>query len=121
MSSLALQAAEILSAQGIECTVIDPRWVVPVAQSVLSMASEHRLVVTIEDGVKVGGIGTRVRQDLRDAQIDTALTELGLPDEFLEHATRDEILERVGLTAEAVAEQISLQVSGQRVPHARPQ
>ena len=121
MSRVALDAAEILSGRGIGCTVIDPRWIVPVAKSVLAMAAEHRLVVTIEDGVKVGGIGTRVRQDLRDAQIDTALTELGLPDEFLEHATRDEILERVGLTADAVAEQISLQVTGQRIPHARPQ
>ncbi|MDE2592045.1 MAG: 1-deoxy-D-xylulose-5-phosphate synthase [Actinomycetales bacterium] len=121
MSRVALDAAEILSGRGIGCTVIDPRWIVPVAKSVLAMAAEHRLVVTIEDGVKVGGIGTRVRQDLRDAQIDTALTELGLPDEFLEHATRDEILERVGLTADAVAEQIILQVTGQRIPHARPQ
>jgi 1-deoxy-D-xylulose-5-phosphate synthase len=71
------------------------------------------------DGVKVGGVGTRIRQDLRDAQIDTALTELGLPDEFLEHATRDEILERVGLTAPAIASQIAQQVAGLRVPHAR--
>ena len=120
MSNLALAAADLLAAEGIGCTVIDPRWVVPVPKSVLELAAEHRLVVTIEDGVKVGGIGTRVRQDLRDAQIDTALTELGLPDEFLEHASREEILERVGLTAEAVAKQISQQVTGQRIPHARP-
>ena len=120
MSNLALAAADLLAAEGIGCTVIDPRWVVPVPKSVLELAAEHRLVVTIEDGVKVGGIGTRVRQDLRDAQIDTALTELGLPDEFLEHASREEILERVGLTAEAVAKQIIQQVTGQRIPHARP-
>ncbi len=120
MSNLALAAADLLAAEGIGCTVIDPRWVVPVPKSVLELAAEHRLVVTIEDGVKVGGIGTRVRQDLRDAQIDTALTELGLPDEFLEHASRDEILDRVGLTADAVAKQISQQVAGQRIPHARP-
>ena len=119
MANMALAAADLLADQGIGCTVVDPRWVVPVPKSVLDLAADHRLVVTLEDGVKVGGIGTRVRQDLRDAQIDTALTELGLPDEFLEHATRDEILERVGLTAENVAKQISLQVSGQRIPHAR--
>ena len=99
--------------------MVDPRWVVPVPKSVLELARTHRLVVTIEDGVKVGGVGTRIRQDLRDAQIDTALTELGLPDEFLEHATRDEILERVGLTAPAIASQIAQQVAGLRVPHAR--
>jgi 1-deoxy-D-xylulose-5-phosphate synthase len=84
------------------------------------MASEHRLVVTIEDGIKVGGIGTRVRQDMRAAQVDTALNEVGLPDEFLEHASRAQIMERVGMTAQAIARDIVAQVVGSRVPHARP-
>jgi 1-deoxy-D-xylulose-5-phosphate synthase len=77
-------------------------------------------VVTIEDGIKVGGIGTRVRQDMRAAQVDTALNEIGLPDEFLEHASRAQIMERVGLTAQAIARDIVAQVVGSRVPHARP-
>jgi 1-deoxy-D-xylulose-5-phosphate synthase len=76
--------------------------------------------VTIEDGIKVGGIGTRVRQDMRSAQVDTALTEVGLPDEFLEHASRGEILDRVGLTAQSIARDIVAQVVGSRIPHARP-
>jgi 1-deoxy-D-xylulose-5-phosphate synthase len=76
-------------------------------------------VVTIEDGVRVGGIGTRIRQDLRAAQIDTALNELGLPDEFLEHANRNEILDRVGLKAQDIAQEIVAQVLGSRVPHAK--
>jgi len=92
---------------------------VPVPSSVLRMAADHRLVVTIEDGVKVGGVGTRVRQDLRAAQIDTALTEIGLPDEFLEHATRGQILDRVGLNAQTIARDITAQVLGARIPHAR--
>ena len=117
---VALKVAELLSAQGIGATVIDPRWVVPVRESVLELASKHRLVVTLEDGVRVGGIGTRIRQDLRAAQIDTALNELGLPDEFLEHASRSEIMERVGLTAQSIAQEIVAQVVGARVPHAKP-
>lgn len=120
MASTALRVAQLLEAQGIGATVVDPRWVVPVPKSVLEMAGKHRLVVTIEDGVKVGGIGTRVRQDMRSAQIDTALNELGLPDEFLEHASRSEILERVGLTPQAIARDIVAQVVGARVPHAKP-
>lgn len=120
MAETALEVAKSLSAQGIGATVVDPRWVVPVPKSVVELSRNHRLVVTIEDGVKVGGIGTRVRQDLRDAQIDTALTEIGLPDEFLEHASRGQILERVGLTAQAIARDIVAQVLGARVPHARP-
>jgi 1-deoxy-D-xylulose-5-phosphate synthase len=120
MASVGLQVAELLAAQGIGSTVVDPRWVVPVAKSVVEMASEHRLVVTIEDGIKVGGIGTRVRQDMRAAQVDTALNEVGLPDEFLEHASRAQIMERVGMTAQAIARDIVAQVVGSRVPHARP-
>ena len=119
MANTALQVAELLAAQGIGATVIDPRWVVPVAESVVQLAASHRLVVTIEDGVRVGGIGTRIRQALRAAEVDTALNELGLPDEFLEHATRGEILERVGLTAQTIARDIVAQVLGAKVPYAR--
>jgi 1-deoxy-D-xylulose-5-phosphate synthase len=119
MAATALQTAELLRAQGIGATVIDPRWVVPVPKTVLDEAAKHRLVVTIEDGVKVGGIGTRIRQDMRTAQIDTALNEIGLPDEFLEHASRDEILERVGLTAKQIAHDVVAQVLGAKVPHAK--
>lgn len=120
MSQTALKVAELLAAQGIGATVIDPRWVVPVRESVMDLASKHRLVVTLEDGVKVGGIGTRIRQDLRAHQIDTALNELGLPDEFLEHASRNEILDRVGLSPQTIAQDIVAQVLGAKVPHAKP-
>jgi 1-deoxy-D-xylulose-5-phosphate synthase len=120
MASVGLEVSTLLAAQGIGATVIDPRWVVPVAESVIELAAKHRLVVTIEDGIKVGGIGTRVRQDMRAAQVDTALNEVGLPDEFLEHASRAEIMERVGLTAQSIAHDIVAQVVGSRVPHARP-
>lgn len=120
MAETGLSVAKLLAAQGIGSTVIDPRWVVPVASSVLDLARDHRLVVTIEDGIRVGGIGTRVRQDLRAAQIDTALSEIGLPDEFLEHASRAEILDRVGLNPQDIAMEIVAQVVGARVPHARP-
>ncbi|MCU1422791.1 MAG: dxs [Microbacteriaceae bacterium] len=120
MAELGLQVAERLAAQGIGATVVDPRWVVPVPQSIIELSAEHRLVVTIEDGIRVGGIGTRIRQDLRSAGVDTALTELGLPDEFIGHATRDQILEDVGLTPQSIARDVVAQVLGSRIPVARP-
>ena len=103
MSSIALEAAGILSSEGISSTVIDPRWVVPVSPSIVQLAETHRLVVSLEDGVRVGGIGTRIRQALRDGGVDTGVTELGTPEEFLPHASRSELLEYSGLTAEAIA------------------
>ena len=120
MARLGLEVAERLAAQGIGASVVDPRWVVPVPRSLLDIAAQYRLVVSIEDGIRVGGIGTRIRQDLRAAGIDTAVDELGLPDEFLEHGTRDELLEEVGLTAQRIARDIESQVLGTRVPMARP-
>ena len=120
MAKLALQVSERLAAQGIGATVIDPRWVIPVSPSIIDLAAQHRLVVTIEDGIRVGGIGTRIRQELRAAGVDTAVDELGLPDEFIPQASRDEILADVGLTDQQIARDIVSQVLGQRIPVARP-
>jgi 1-deoxy-D-xylulose-5-phosphate synthase len=120
MAKLGLQVAERLAAQGIGATVVDPRWVVPVPKSIIELSASHRIVVSIEDGVRVAGIGTRIRQDLRAAGVDTAVTELGLPDEFLDHGTRDQILERVGLTPQQIARDLVSQVLGSKIPVARP-
>ena len=119
MATLGLQVAARLADQGIGATVIDPRWVVPVPKSVIGLAAAHRLVVTIEDGVRVGGIGTRVRQDLRAADVDTAVTELGLPDEFIDHASRAQIFEAVGLTPQVIARDVTAMVLGSKIPVAR--
>ena len=120
MAHLAVDVAERLRAQGIGATVVDPRWVVPVQPSIVELAASHRLVITIEDGIRVGGIGTRVRQVLREAGVDTAVDELGVPDEFIDHATREQILEDAGLTAAKIAQDVVAQVLGTRIPVARP-
>ena len=118
---LAMDVAQRVQAQGIGVTVVDPRWVVPVPRSVVELAREHRIVITLEDGVRVGGIGTRVRQDLRAAGVDTPVDELGLPDAFIDHAERSEILADSGLSAQAIARDIVHQVLGTgRLPIARP-
>ena len=120
MAEIGLEVAVRLADQGIGATVIDPRWVVPVPKSVIALAAKHRLVVTIEDGIRVGGIGTRIRQELRAAGVDTALNELGLPDEFIEHGSRAEILEEAGLTPQQIARDVVEQVLGSKIPVARP-
>lgn len=121
MAAVALEAASLLAEQGITSTVIDPRWVVPVAESVADLARSHRLLISLEDGIRVGGVGTRIRQALRDAEVDTAVSELGTPDEFPEHASRNELLEAAGLTAAQIAADVSAQVRGVKIPIARPE
>ncbi|MDN3494347.1 1-deoxy-D-xylulose-5-phosphate synthase [Planococcus sp. APC 4015] len=121
MAHLAVDVAERLRAQGIGATVVDPRWAIPVQPSIVELAASHRLVITIEDGIRVGGIGTRVRQVLREAGIDTAVDELGVPDEFIDHATREQIMEDAGLTPAKIAQDVVSQVLGTRIPVARPE
>ncbi|MFP1602296.1 1-deoxy-D-xylulose-5-phosphate synthase [Microbacterium sp. 2216-1] len=118
-AELGLKAAQSLETHGIGVTVIDPRWVIPVQQSVIDLSARHRLVITLEDGIRAGGIGTRVRQVLRESGVDTAVDELGLPDEFIDHATRDEILADAGLTAEKITADVIAQIGGTRLPVAK--
>ena len=118
---LAVRVAGLLGQQGIGATVVDPRWILPVSEDLVRLSAEHRLVVTLEDGVRVGGFGSRLRQILRVAQVDTGLHEVGIPAEFLEHAQRDEILSRLGITDKQIAMEVVEQVVGTRVPKAKPQ
>lgn len=120
MSELALDVSGRLGAQGISSTVVDPRWVLPVPSSIIALAARHRIVIVIEDGVRAGGVGSRIRQEMRAAGVDTALNEVGLPVEFLAHGTRAEVLECVGLTAQQVTHDVVAQVLGTKVPFARP-
>ncbi len=119
MAHIAVDVAQRLRAQGIGATVVDPRWAIPVQPSIVELAASHRLVITIEDGIRVGGIGTRVRQVLREAGVDTAVDELGVPDEFIDHASREEIFQDAGLTPARIAQDVVAQVLGTRIPVAR--
>jgi 1-deoxy-D-xylulose-5-phosphate synthase len=109
---LGVQAAERLAAQGIGVTVVDPRWVQPVPDALLDLATEHRLVVTVEDGGRHGGVGSAVAEALSAAGIDVPVRRLGLDQEFLAHASRGQVLAAAGLTDADVARRITEWVSG---------
>ena len=103
MAETAVDVAARLEAQGIGVTVVDPRWVKPVDPAIVELAREHRLVVSVEDNGRVGGCGTALLQALNDAGVDTPFRLHGIPQEFLGHAKRAAILERIGLTPQALA------------------
>jgi 1-deoxy-D-xylulose-5-phosphate synthase len=112
MARLALEVADRVAAQGISATVVDPRWVVPVPAELTGLAARHRLVVTVEDNSRVGGVGARVSQSLRAAGVDVPTRDLGIPPEFLAHGSRAEVLAEAGLTAQEVARQVVELVAG---------
>src|SRR5579864_82035 len=107
LAGIALAAAERLAALGTGATVVDPRWVKPVAPELVSLADGYRLVVTVEDNVRVGGAGSAVAQALRDAGVDVPLRDLGIPPRFLAHGKRQDILAEVGLTPDAIVDTVA--------------
>jgi 1-deoxy-D-xylulose-5-phosphate synthase len=94
---------ERLADQGIGVTVVDPVWALPVNPTLVRLADEHQLVVTIEDNGVVGGCGARLAQELRLAEVDTPLREFGIPQQFLEHGSRAELLAAIGLNPQEIA------------------
>ncbi len=115
-SHVAVQVAAELGRRGYGVTVVDPRWVRPVPIELVGLASEHKLVVTIEDGVRSGGIGDAVAKLLRDNELDVPLRDLGVPVQWIEHGTRAEILTELGLTAPEITEQVTKWVSAVTSP-----
>jgi len=103
MAEVAVDVADRLVAQGIGVTVVDPRWVKPVDPAIVELAREHRLVVSVEDNGRVGGCGAVLLQTLNDAGVTTPFRLHGIPQEFLTHAKRGAILDRIGLTSQTIA------------------
>ncbi|MEY7973533.1 1-deoxy-D-xylulose-5-phosphate synthase [Saccharomonospora xinjiangensis] len=111
-AELGLAAADRLADQGIGVTVVDPRWVLPVPEELVSLSESHRLVVTLEDSGRHGGFGSALAAALRDADSDVPLRDLGVPQRFLEHGSRDEVLASIGLTAQDVARRVTEWAAG---------
>jgi len=107
MAVMCVQTADRLADQGIGVTVVDPRWVKPVDPALAGAAAEHRLVVTVEDNGRTGGFGDAVCRLLRDAGVSTPVQTYGLPQEFLTHGKREEILEQAGLVPQHLARRIT--------------
>ncbi len=108
MVPLALAAARLLAAHGLQATVINARFAKPVdAEAIGAAARSCRLLVTLEEHAVSGGFGTAVLEALAAGGAALPRTLLiGAPDRFIEHGTRAELLERLGFTAGAVTERI---------------
>jgi 1-deoxy-D-xylulose-5-phosphate synthase len=104
---LGLDVADRLADQGIGVTVVDPRWVLPVPPALVELAAGHRLVVSVEDCGRHGGFGSALAGALRDADCDVPLRDVGLPQRFLEHGSRPDVLAAAGLTAQDVARRVT--------------
>ena len=107
MAMTCLVAADRLADQGIGVTVVNPRWVKPVDPALAGEARRARLVVTVEDNGVAGGFGDAVCRLLRDTGVPTPARTFGIPQRFLAHGSRDEVLDEIGLVPQHLARQIT--------------
>ncbi|GJM38400.1 MAG: 1-deoxy-D-xylulose-5-phosphate synthase [Acidimicrobiales bacterium] len=96
-------AAALLAEDGIDATVYDPRLVAPLDPAMIDDAAGHRVVVTVEDGLRVGGAGAGVRDALGERDADCRVRVLGVPTEYVPHGDPDSIHAGFGLDATGIA------------------
>jgi 1-deoxy-D-xylulose-5-phosphate synthase len=106
MATTALAAAADLGRAGVPVTVVDPGWLLPVDTALVAAAARHRLVVTVEDNGVAGGYGDAFARALRAAGVGTELLTLGLPQRFLPHGDRDQVLSGQGLDVTGVVTRV---------------
>ncbi len=103
MAAMAVEAASQAYREGVGVTVIDPRWVKPLPQSLVTMATRYKSVVVLEDGIRHGGIASTISEMFRDAGLQVPIHSIGVPLKFLEHAKRGQILSELGVTAQQIS------------------
>lgn len=103
-----VEAADILARRGIGVTVVDPRWILPIHPALIHLAARHRITVTAEDGIRVGGVGSCLTQAGADAGLATPIINLGPPRAFLPRGRRPDLLTAYGLDSEGIAGSITL-------------
>jgi 1-deoxy-D-xylulose-5-phosphate synthase len=100
-----LDAAELLAARGVSATVVNARFAAPLDERMLTgLARAVGRLITVEENVVAGGFGSAVSEMLDRAALSaTPLLRLGVPDTFVTHGKRDELLRSIGLDAEGIA------------------
>jgi 1-deoxy-D-xylulose-5-phosphate synthase len=99
----ALQAAESLDA-----TVVNMRWAKPLDLDMLEqVAQQHERLITLEDGVRMGGAGAAVLEALQDMGIHKPVLVMGFEDAFTEHGDSQELMQHYGLTAAGIHQRMA--------------
>ena len=107
VGNTALKAADECARNGVECALYDMRFLKPLDEKILEeVGKNYQSVVTIEDGVRMGGFGSAVLEWLNDHGYQPHVTRIGLPDEYVEHGSVPELHKKVGLDTDSIVEAI---------------
>ncbi|MDR2929857.1 MAG: 1-deoxy-D-xylulose-5-phosphate synthase [Propionibacteriaceae bacterium] len=106
MAQVAHDAAVELNRRGVPTQAVDPVWVWPISDALIDLARQSSIVVSVEDGIEVGGLGQKLQARLGDVGSDAAMIRCGVPDAFVPQGSRTAILAQLGLTSEAIVEKV---------------
>jgi len=102
----ALMDTSMSVAEKLGCSLVDMRFVKPLDTNLLKKIKDKKLIITIEDGSRYGGAGSAVQEWYADNNLNVSIKSFGIPDEFIEHASRDEMIMMASLNEDAVLDQI---------------
>ncbi len=115
IGNYALDAIELLAADGVDAALYDMRFVKPLDHQLLTEVFENfERVITVEDGCIMGGMGSAVLEWMVDQGYSSKVTRLGIPDEFIEHGTQDELYAECNYDAEAIRKS-ALELMGEKI------
>lgn len=103
MAATAVEVGSLLADGGIDVEVVSPTWVVPTPGGLVDLCADRDLVVTIEDGIVAGGVGALLAETAARAGHQAPVRQFGIPAVFLDHASRDQVVEASGLRPADVA------------------
>ena len=106
MVETAEKVAASLGQQGVECSVVNARWVKPLDERLRKWVASHRYTVTLEDNVRAGGFGAAVLEALAGSELAARVTCIGLPDAFLPFGSADAVIEWAGLDHDSIVGQV---------------
>lgn len=108
MVNNAVKAAKILANDDINVTVVNARFIKPLDNDLIcQIAGTHKILVTIEENVLMGGFGAAVLEFISDEGIDIKVKRLGIPDRFIGQGTQAELREECGLMPEQIASTVN--------------
>lgn len=116
MTEYSLKAAEMLEHEGIHCEVINMRFVKPLDKEMLDyVANKFNKVITLEENTIVGGFGSAVLEYFADKNYHPTTLRIGLPDDFVEHGTQDELHHILGMDPKGIVEKVKIFSEGKGI------
>ena len=107
MVNEAAKAREMLKEKNINCSLINARFLKPIdEEAIINIARNHKLIVTVEEGIITGGYGEAVLRYVNSEKLNVKVVNIGIMNQYLEHGSIDILKKEVGLTPENIVDKV---------------